>query len=297
MHASPQQRALYQKQLSDDLECVIWGDTACVLTVVTASASHIMGVAPSTLRRRYSILHHSIRFDSNRFATIPRRDKSHRPLPHWVPYPSATHLIQDEKSASGATACRLACRVMENPRCVNKQSGVWPEMGVLPLVRTWDKDNAATVWVKASKVSKDGVMIDNKLGEEWMSGVRCASWELWVGGRIVGQTGFHTKFLRDALLSRILVRKEGVRWVTCTTARRPRPRPTVISTGLARKATAKERRREGAENAQKTRREGRWVVRDRWRGIVNVLDDERAGRVSPGQALRSLDGVEWAMEA
>lgn len=49
MHASPQQRALYQKQLSDDLECVIWGDTACVLTVVTASASHIMGVAPSTL--------------------------------------------------------------------------------------------------------------------------------------------------------------------------------------------------------------------------------------------------------
>jgi|SRR5258706_2287908 len=82
------------------------------------------------------------------------------------------------------------------------------------------------------------------------------SWEPGVGGRVVGQTGFHTKFVRYALLSRILVRKEcaGIR------ALRPdvdvdvlpsSPSHALYSTGLVHSPRGRPRPREGAEKAQR----------------------------------------------
>ena len=115
---------------------------------------------------------------------------------------------------------------------------------------------------------------------QYKLGIRCASCGWTV---VVGHTGFQTKFGRYALLSRILVRKEGrkegMRWYTCTTTRCPRPCPTtVISTGLVHcphgRPRPREGAREGAEQAQRRRRERRWVVTCRWRGVLNVLDDD-----------------------
>lgn len=118
-------------------------------------------------------------------------------------------------------------------------------------------------------VSKDGINIS------WVSDAPAVGGRWSLDGQDFNPNLAGTRSCQGSSLGR----KEGMRWDTCTTTRCPRPCPTtVISTGLVHcphgRPRPREGAREGAEQAQRRRRERRWVVTCRWRGVLNVLDDD-----------------------